>query len=114
MVDKNKLKKEYLLTLKPAGIFKIENKINGKIFLSGSFNLDKIFNRHVFQLQQKVHPNGELQSDWNKYGSEKFLFEVVKEIKLKDDPLFDLKREMENLLKKTIESTPADKRYNDK
>ncbi len=114
MVDKKKLKQEYLLTPKPAGIFKIENKINGKIFLSGSFNLDKIFNRHAFQLQQKVHANGELQNDWNKYGSEKFLFEVLQEIKLKDDPLFDLKSEVETLLEKTIESIPAEKRYNDK
>ncbi|MBZ0199347.1 MAG: GIY-YIG nuclease family protein [Ignavibacteriaceae bacterium] len=114
MIDKKKLKQEYLLTPKPAGVFKIENKLNGKIFLSGSLNLDKIFNRHSFQLKQNVHADKGLQTDWNEQGEENFSFEIVKQIKIKDDPSFNLKKEVEKLLENTIQNVPIEKRYNDK
>lgn len=111
MIDKKELKKKYLLTPKPAGIFKIENKTNGKVFIKSSASLDKVFNRHSFQLKQKVHPSKELQSDWNILGEKSFSFEVIKEIKIKEDPLFNLKEEMEKELELIMAAVPADKLY---
>ncbi len=41
-----------------------------------------------------MHPNGELQADWNQYGPEQFLFELLEGVKVTDDPNFNVNDEL--------------------
>lgn len=68
-----------------AGVFQIRNLQNGKCLLQTTQDLDKAFNSDMFQLKAGLHQNKELQKDWNTMGSEAFAFEIVDELKLKED-----------------------------
>lgn len=60
-----------------SGIYKITNKINGKIYIGSAVNLSNRFATHQYALNNNKHKNSHLQSAWNLYGSEVFLFEVL-------------------------------------
>lgn len=74
---KKELKSEYKNAEFKAGIFKITNTINGKVFLGKGQDLDKIFTRHMFQLKVNSHVNPEMQKDFKSYGAEVFKFEIL-------------------------------------
>lgn len=76
-MNKKDLKREYLETARPAGVFQIRNTVNEKLFVGSSVNLDGIFNRHSFTLKMGIHQNKALQADWNEFGADKFEFEVL-------------------------------------
>lgn len=59
------------------GIYKIENCINGKLYIGQSNNLHRRKNRHFNELRTDKHPNQHLQRAFNKYGEENFKFEVI-------------------------------------
>ena len=40
------------------------------------------------------HRNPELQKDWNTFGPDKFVFEILEIVKVKDDPNFNLEDEL--------------------
>lgn len=60
------------------GIYKIENKINGKIYIGSSVNLSKRKERHFRNLKNNIHENFHLQNAYNKYGKNGFEFIIVK------------------------------------
>lgn len=66
------------------GIYKIENKINGKVYIGQSNNIFRRWMEHQRELIYGVHHSRKLQADFNKYGITAFLFEVLIECK-KDD-----------------------------
>ncbi|ASS76125.1 hypothetical protein CIG75_14930 [Tumebacillus algifaecis] len=80
-----KLKQEYLSTPKPMGIYQIRNVVSGKIFVGNSPNLTGKENSVMFQLRMGGHYNRELQQDYNQLGQENFVFEVVAQIKPRDE-----------------------------
>jgi len=86
--------REYKERKKPAGIFQIRNIANGKIYLGSSLNLEGPLNSHKFMLTIGRHRNAALQEDWNSYGADKFVFEVLEVVKVKDDPNFNLEDEL--------------------
>lgn len=88
------IKREYKERLKPAGVFQIRNKANGKILLGSSLNLEGPLNSHRFMLTIGRHRNEALQSDWNQYGADQFEFEILEVVKIKDDPDFNLLDEL--------------------
>ena len=92
--SRKELNKEYLERVKPAGIFQVKNTANGKVLLGSSLNLEGPLNRHRFMLKIGSHTNKALQKDWDEFGSEKFVFEILEEVKRKDDPNFNLKDEL--------------------
>ncbi len=94
-VDKKQLKREYLETPKPIGVFQIRNLSNEKIFVGSSMNLDGIFNRHRFQLNAGSHQSKDLQKDWNELGAENFAFEVLEELTPREN--LDMPKELEFL-----------------
>jgi hypothetical protein len=71
------------------GVFRVRNAVNGKSFIDASNDLPAILNRHQFQLRQGVHPNRELQKDWNELGPEAFVFEVLDTLTAPDQPDYD-------------------------
>ncbi len=94
MKTRAELKREYKEAPKQAGVFKIQNKINGKILLGSSLNLHGPLNRYRFELRTGVHAHEDLQQDWNQYGADSFLFEIVETVKPKDDPNFNIVDEL--------------------
>ena len=59
------------------GVYKITNKINGKVYVGESLNIEKRWKRHLRELSCKAHKNYKLQKDYDKYGEEAFEFEVI-------------------------------------
>jgi hypothetical protein len=77
---KREMKREYKETPRPIGVYQILNTVNGKILVGQSVNLPGIFNREKCQLKDGTHINKLLQNDWNSFGAETFVFEVLEEI----------------------------------
>lgn len=97
MKTRKELQDEYKLMKFKIGVFKIKNTANGKFFLGSNINLDAIWNRYKFQLELGKHYCQELQADWNKFGADAFVFEILAEVKQKDDVLKDYSREVKEL-----------------
>ena len=91
---KKELRRAYKERPKPAGVFQIKNKANGKVLLGSSLNLDGALNAHRFMLSTGSHRNGALQKEWNEYGAATFVFEILEMVKVADDPSFDLSDEL--------------------
>ena len=88
------IKREYKERKKPAGVFQVKNLANGKVFLGSSLNLEGPLNGHKFMLSNGSHRVPELQNDWNTFGPDKFVFEILEVVKVKDDPNFNLEDEL--------------------
>jgi hypothetical protein len=96
-----------------AGVYQIRNIKNQKVFVASTPNL-KTVNGKSMMLSGGVHKNKKLQEEWNKFGEEAFLFEVLEVLKEKEDSYLDIKGELRNLEKKWLEKLqPYDERgYN--
>ena len=94
MKTKKDIKQAYKEREKQAGVFQVKNTVNGKILLGSSLNLDGPLNRHKFELKIGRHRNKELQQEWSEYGPDKFVFEVLDVVSVKDEPNFKLAEEL--------------------
>lgn len=93
------LKRAYKENPPLPGIFKITNKVSGKIYIDKGLNVNGVMNRHEFQLRNGSHNNAELQKDWKAFGADNFAFEVIDTLKPPDDPAVDINRELDELEK---------------
>ncbi len=94
MKSKQDIKREYREREKPAGVFQVKNTVNGKVLLGSSKNLEGPLNGHKFMLSIGHHQNKELQKEWNEYGGDKFVFEILEVVQVKNDPNFSLEDEL--------------------
>jgi group I intron endonuclease len=94
MKSKQDIKREYKERKKPAGVFQVKNTANGKVLLGSSLNLEGPLNAHQFMLTIGRHRNEALQKEWNEYGKDKFVFEILEEVKVKNDPNFNFEDEL--------------------
>ena len=94
MKSKKDINREYKEKEKPAGVFQVKNSVNGKVLLGSSLNLEGPLNGHKFMLTIGSHRNKALQQEWNDYGPDKFIFEILEVVKVKDDPNFNLRDEL--------------------
>lgn len=92
--SKQEHKRAYREQPKSAGVFQVKNKVNGKILLGSSLNLHGPLNAHRFMLKMGSHSNTQLQQEWNTYGADAFVFEVLAEVRVTDDPNFHLSDEL--------------------
>jgi group I intron endonuclease len=60
-----------------AGIYKIENIINNKVYIGQSVNVSSRKSQHWYALKNNKHGNTHLQNAWNKYGEENFIFKII-------------------------------------
>jgi group I intron endonuclease len=60
--------------MRSAGIYQIENQINGKLYVGSAINLQRRWLEHRSGLRRGVHGSPKLQNAWNKYGEENFVF----------------------------------------
>lgn len=86
MKSKKDIKRDFKQRKKQAGVFQLRNTVNNKVLLGSSLNLEGLWNSNSFQLRIGSHRNKELQKDWNKYGSDKFVFEILEVVKNLNDP----------------------------
>lgn len=63
--------------IKRCGIYKIRNLINNDIYIGQSINLGNRKQEHFNRLKGNRHINKHLQSAFNKYGEENFVFETL-------------------------------------
>ncbi|MBK8515333.1 MAG: GIY-YIG nuclease family protein [Saprospiraceae bacterium] len=114
MKSKKELKDIYKEHKSRIGVFQIRNLINNKIFIEWSSDLQNIWNRHKFQLNSGLHPNIQLQKDWNEYGQDNFSYEILSEIKQEDVETTDFRKEAKQLELMFIEELQpfGDKGYN--
>jgi len=114
MKTNKELKAEYKQMKFPMGVFQIRNKVNGKILIDKSTNMNAKWNRHRLQLSVGSNFAQELQNDWKLYGEENFEFEVLSFLEEKEGSNMDYKDELELLEEMIIaEKQPfGDKGYN--
>ena len=68
--------------MKTCGIYSITNIINDKKYIGKTRGkMCARWNQHIRSLNAKKHSNIHLQNAWNKYGSENFIFNTLKECK---------------------------------
>jgi group I intron endonuclease len=63
-------------------IYKITNIENNKIYVGQTkfLNIEKRFWSHKNSLSKNKHHNNHLQNSWNKYGEDKFKFEIIEKV----------------------------------
>jgi group I intron endonuclease len=62
------------------GIYCWRNLVNDKIYIgSASVYFADRKKSHLYKLRHNVHPNKHLQSSWNEYGENNFIFEILEE-----------------------------------
>lgn len=82
---------------KITGIYKIKNIVNGKVYIGSSVSVLSRMSTHKHLLLKNKHFNKHLQSSYNKYGINNFLFEILEKIKDNDKNLIK-EREEFNIL----------------
>jgi hypothetical protein len=76
-MDRKALIRQYKETPRPMGVFRVHNTVADRSFVGISRDLPSMLNRQCFQLNHGSHPNRALQQDWNRLGSQAFVFEVL-------------------------------------
>ncbi len=80
------------------GIYSIKNKINNKLYIGSSSNIEARWKKHLSNLRHNMHPNAHLQSAWIEYGEANFEFEILcecsQESLLLEEELLSLKFEV--------------------
>ncbi len=64
-----------------SGIYMIKNKVNEKIYIGSSVDIDNRLVHHINSLKRGDHHSIHLQRAWNLYGAENFTFETIEEVK---------------------------------
>lgn len=96
-MDRKALIREYKQTPRPAGIYRVRNTHSGKALVGASVDTRAMLNRQRAQLRMGMHPNRELQRDWETEGAEAFEFEVLDLLEPKDDPGYDPRADLKML-----------------
>lgn len=64
---------------KICGVYKITNKVNSKIYVGSSGDVEKRWRQHIDALERGEHGNAHLQNAWNLYKRHNFEFEIIEE-----------------------------------
>jgi group I intron endonuclease len=70
-------------------LYKIENKITGRIYIGATCDFNTRKREHLRELRKNKHKNPLMQNDFNKYGIDSFMFEVI----LESDDCFSIEQE---------------------
>lgn len=94
-MDRKALIREYKERRPVMGVYQVRNLTSGKVLIGSSTDVPAMLNRQQAQLRLGVHPNRQLQLDWQTLGPEAFAFELLDTLTPPDegeyDPRADLK-----------------------
>lgn len=76
------------------GVLSIKNTINGKQFIQGSLNVEALENKIKFSLNIGQYAHRQLQSDWNEYGENAFIFECIAVVEPQNNPYINYRQEV--------------------
>jgi group I intron endonuclease len=62
---------------KISGIYEIRNNVNGKVYIGQSIDIHLRNNQEINKLNKGKFHNEHLQSAWNKYGKDNFIFNTI-------------------------------------
>ncbi|MBD8070079.1 GIY-YIG nuclease family protein [Bacillus sp. PS06] len=103
MDRKKELKQHFKETSVEAGVYQIKNTINHKILVGSTKNI-KTLNGLKFMLETNGYTtNKELQKEWNQYGKDAFIIEVLEKLKKSDHPYINEKEALLNLEEEWLE-----------
>lgn len=108
MKTRKELKEEYRQSKPTMGVFKIENKTNGKLLIEASTNIPSLWNRYRMELKMGSCRNIALQDDWKEYGADNFVFEILSEMEHKDEADLDYNKELEILKDMVVDELKLD------
>ncbi len=113
---KKELINEYKNSHRRMGVYQIRNIVNDKALVGGSLDLMGIFNRQKFQLGMGNHWNKKLQAEWEEYGSEKFVFEILDELAPRNEAGYDYRADVAFLEEQWLEQIKpyGDRGYNER
>ena len=66
--------------MKICAVYKITNTITGDFYIGSSKDVKKRLANHKCPSSLKQHPNNQLYKDMQKYGVDKFVFEILEEV----------------------------------
>ncbi|MDR1422793.1 MAG: GIY-YIG nuclease family protein [Coriobacteriales bacterium] len=67
------------------GVYQLRNRLSGKLFIESASNLKSRELTLRMMLDDGRHPNGQLQEDWNKHGSDTFEYSVLEQVEVEQD-----------------------------
>lgn len=102
MERKKELKQQYKEMKNEGGVYQIRNTKNQKVFVATTPNL-KTINGRKLMLRGGGHKNRQLQGEWNQFGEEAFVFEVLEVLEEKEEGFFDKAEELKKLEKKWLD-----------
>jgi len=70
--------------IKIAGVYKITNIINNKVYIGESLDIYRRWEEHIEYLNNNKHHSYKLQNDYNTYGLDSFNFNIIEELKQSD------------------------------
>ena len=111
MKTKKELKDEYKQMEFPMGVFQIKCTVNEKFLIDNSVDMESKWNRHKMELKFGNHKNKDLQNDWSKYGEDKFIFEVLSELKKSEEENVNYNTELKTLQDMIIEEMKIENTY---
>ncbi|MDD7885476.1 GIY-YIG nuclease family protein [Flavivirga sp. 57AJ16] len=111
MKTKKELKDEYKQMEFHMGVFQIKCTVNEKCLIDNGVDMESKWNRHKMELKFGNHRNKDLQKDWNQYGEDKFVFEVLSELKKSDEENLNYNKELKTLQDLIIEELKIKNAY---
>jgi len=76
--ERTEIKQQYKASRPDMGVYQIRNKVNGKIYIESSKNLESTRTKRLFELRMgKIVFNPELQKDLTNFGAENFEFSIL-------------------------------------
>lgn len=91
--------------MKICGIYKITNTITGDFYIGSSKNIKNRLAAHKCKSTWKIHSNNQLYLDMQKYGLDKFVFEIIAEVE--EENLKEAEQQFIELLKPTYNQMNA-------
>ena len=70
------------MTKKISGVYKITNTVTGDFYIGSSKNIKKRWALHKIPSTWKICPNNPLYKDMQKYGVDKFDFQILEEVEV--------------------------------
>lgn len=85
MDRKKELKLQYKQMKPKMGVFIVRSKTNNKYYIMATKDLRGVINGTIARLGGGIHINLELQKEWNDYGEENFVTDILEELKYDKD-----------------------------